>query len=534
MSQAPAPINRLAPGGLSHWLPDTRIPLHYVSIGALLEHRASTQGDRTAVMWEADGALQRLSYADLFERARRLAGWLLEQMEPGDCVATWTANVPEFVLLEYACALSGIVLAPFNAAWTEAESTHAVGLIEPRILFVGNDNRGHSLVHKAGALPKGTRTLPIDRLGDLAPDSQIKLPAVGPDAAFLIQFTSGTTGLAKGAALTQSAMLNSAWIRPFVEGADADDVWLNSVPYHHVGGSGMVILGALSVGGACVVMRAHDADTILRLIEPTGATRLGGVPTMFHDIIERPEGDRPLRVKVVTLGGAMVSADLVRQVSARLGAAVTISYAQSECPIITATHPSDPPELVASTVGRPAPHVEMKIVDPKTNETLAVGDVGEVCVKAPFVMTHYFDAQGDGRAAFDQDGFLHTGDLGSLDDDGYCRLRGRARELIIRGGENVYPAEVELALARHPAVADVAVVGVKHRRLGQEIAAAIRLRDGMSTTHDELAAFASTQVAHFKVPRHWAFVDSFSMTASGKIRKLGLERLFPLHDSVDA
>lgn len=534
MSQAPAPINRLVPGGLSHWLPDTRIPLHHISIGALLEHRGRTQGHRTAVMWEADGVLQRLSYADLFDRATRLAGWLLEQMEPGECVATWTANVPEFVLLEYACALSGIVLAPFNAAWTQAEAAHAVGLTEPRILFVGNDNRGNALASKAEALPNGAQILPMEEVGALAPALPARLPTVGPDAAFLIQFTSGTTGLAKGAALTQSAMLNSAWIRPFVEGANADDVWLNSVPYHHVGGSGMVILGALSVGGACVVMRAHDADTILRLIEPVGATRLGGVPTMFHDIIDRPEGDHALHVKVVTLGGAMVSADLVRQVSARLGAAVTISYAQSECPIITATHPADPPELVASTVGRPAPHVEMKIVDPNTNETLPLGDVGEVCVRAPFVMTHYFDAQGDGRAAFDQDGFLHTGDLGALDEDGYCRLRGRARELIIRGGENVYPAEVELALARHPAVANVAVVGVEHRRLGQEIAAAVMLRDDMVATGDELAAFAAAQVAHFKVPRHWAFVDSFSMTASGKIRKLGLEQLFPLRDSVDA
>jgi fatty-acyl-CoA synthase len=514
-------------GPKAHWPADPTVPLLRESIGELLRRRARERGDRTALFWPAGEAIETMSYADLLGRAERLGGWLAEHAEPGERIAVWSGNNLAYVIIEYACALAGLILTPFNAAWTDFEARHALALTTPAVVFAGPDARGVRLQERAQALAAGGLVLDIARAMELAPAAPRSLAPVDPAAPFLIQFTSGTTGRAKGAVLSHRAALNGAYIRPHLDGATGEDVWLNAVPLHHIGGTCVVVLGALSVGGACAVLARFDVAQLCALMRPTGATRMGGVPTMWHGILEHPDLPKSdIALKVVTLGGAYVPPTLVRRVREELGADVGIGFGQSEAPMITGTDLKDSPEIIATTVGRPLPHTEVKIVDPKTRATLDLDEVGEVAVRSPLVMEGYFNQPEATAEAIDAEGFLYTGDLGRMDAEGIVRLHGRARELIIRGGENIYPIEVEDALLEHPAVDVAAVLGVDHERWGQEVAAVVRLRSGQPASAAELEAFVGRRVAHFKVPRRWAFVEAFPMTASGKIRKTELVGLF--------
>jgi fatty-acyl-CoA synthase len=258
-----------------------------------------------------------------------------------------------------------------------------------------------------------------------------------------------------------------------------------------------------------------------------GATRIGGVPTMIYALLEQPgwvEAARDLRS--VGSGGAQVPRPLIEQLMRDHGVTVLVAFAQSECPMISATLPGEDPKLAAETVGRPIAHTEVKICDPQTGATLRIGEVGEICVRGPVVMDGYFRMPEATAATIDAEGFLHTGDLASLDAAGYIRIHGRARDVIIRGGENIYSAEVEDCLLTHPDVYAVAVVAVPDHRWGQVVGAAVQLRPGGTATGEELEAHAAERIAHFKVPRRWRFVESFPLTPSGKIRKVEVETLF--------
>jgi fatty-acyl-CoA synthase len=512
---------------MAHWLPQTSVALLDCSIGELLRRQARRQGEKTAVLWPSDGVLQRMSYAQLLGRAERLAAWLLEHAKTGDRVAVWSRNSVPFVVIEYGCALAGCVLTAFNPAWTDFETEHALALTDPKVLFVGPDVRGHALGERAHALAGGRPVVDIASALDLQAQAVKPLPDIPASAPFLIQFTSGTTGRAKAAVLSHTAALNSSYVRPLTEGATSDDVWLNGIPYHHVGGTCTIILGALSVGAAFTVVERFDPAKFVELLGQTNATRVGGVPTMWHMLMETPEFHRSGHsIKAVTLGGAYVPATLIERVRRELGAKVGVAYAMSEAPIITSTSPDDSPEIIATTVGRPAPHVELKIVDPATRELLRLGEIGEIAVRSPYVMEGYLNQPDATAETLDAEGFLYSGDLGRMDADGLIRLHGRARELIIRGGENIYPVDVEDALLEHPAVDAVAVVGVPDEKWGQQVGAVVRLKPGCGADPAELETFAAQRIAHFKVPRLWAFVEAFPMTASGKIKKTDLGELF--------
>jgi fatty-acyl-CoA synthase len=514
-------------GPKAHWPPEPSITLIPDSIGELLRRHARERGQRTALFWPAGDGIETMTYAELLAHGERLAAWILEHAQPGDRIAVWSGNNLPYVLIEYGCALAGCILAPFNAAWTDYEARHAIDLITPVVVFAGPDVRGVRLQERAHELATKSLVLDVAEAMTLQPTAPRALPPVDPSAPFLIQFTSGTTGRAKGAVLSHRAALNGAYIRPCLDGSTEEDVWLNPVPLHHIGGVIVVVLGALSVGGSCSVLQRFDADQLTRLMRPTRATRMGGVPTMWHMLLDHPnlpKGD--LALKVITLGGAFVPATLVRRVLQETGARCVVNFGQSEASFVTGTLLDDDPELIATTVGRPLPHCEVKIVDPLTRETVGLDVVGEVAVRSPLVMDGYFNQPEATAQTIDTEGFLHTGDLGCMDAEGIVRLRGRARELIIRGGENVYPTEVEDALLEHPAVDLVAVVGVDDEKWGQQVGAVVRLRPGQAAEPADLEAFAALRVSHFKVPRLWAFVDEFAMTASGKIKKNDLPRLF--------
>jgi fatty-acyl-CoA synthase len=515
--------------GLAHWLPDRGVALPQETVGGMLRRHAGRIGDRPALFYLSDpasDALAAITYGELLSLAENCARELAARHAPGERIALWSQNAVESVILQYACALAGTILTPFNTAWTDHEVEHALALTRPAVVFAGKDHAGRDLAGRLSGAD-GTQVLPLADIARTAREtSNQPLPDVAQDDPFLIQFTSGTTGKAKGALLSHRACLLGGWLRPHCEGAGIDDVWLNALPFHHIGGSCAVVLGALGVGGSLVVLERYDRDQLIRLMPIVRATRMGGVPTMWHDILASPILCNTVRLKSVSLGGASVSVALARAIFDRLGARAGIGYGQSEFPIISATLPDDPVEIACETVGKPLPHIELKIIDPATGATLRCDEVGEICLRGPMSMDGYWDNPEATGETITSDGFLHTGDLGSLDAEGYCRISGRLREMIIRGGENVYPVEIENALMAHPHVAMAAVIGVPHARLGQDVGAVIKLHASASADSAELERHVAGLVARFKVPRHWHFVDAMPMTASGKIRKFELEGIF--------
>jgi acyl-CoA synthetase (AMP-forming)/AMP-acid ligase II len=485
------------------------------TIGDVLRRQSRDHGERPAVLWEAGGDLRGLTYGEL-ERQASAVAQDLGGLVPGERVAVWSRNCLEWVLLEYACALRGLVLVPFNTAWTDAEAAAAIELAGPSVLFAGLDNRGDPLTDRARQLPGDG--LVRDLVRRTGPARAYPWPAIEPDAPFLLQFTSGTTGRAKGALLTHSSVLNGAQLREQRDPATGG-VTLNSVPYHHIGGSLYVILGALTSGGAFVIVDRFDPEQTVRLLPLAQVTHLGGVPIMIERILDRPRlRDAASTVTTVALGGADISPHLVRRIKSELGAVVHTTYGQSECPIISNSDPSDDPEVLATTAGRPVEATEVRIIDPATGQDAAPGQTGEIAVRSPMVMLGYFTMPERTADVLPGDGFLRTGDLGSLDAAGYLTIRGRIREVIIRGGENIYPAEVEAALSGHPGVAACAVVGLADPAWGELVAASVVPR-GDPVDPAELEAFLAGRIAHFKIPRVWRFVDGLPMTAAGKIRR---------------
>jgi fatty-acyl-CoA synthase len=517
-------------------LADVSAPPLPMTIGERLRENAQRFGDRPALHWAADDAgsdeaLTTLTYAGLLRVASAAAAQLRQHADPGDRIAVWGANSPSWVVLECACALAGTVITPLNTAWADDEVRHALRLTTPKLLLAGEDTRGIDLQERATALAAevdcSTRPLASIGVDPVAVDPvDVASPGITQAAPFLIQFTSGTTGNAKGATLSHRAVLNSGHLRASTFGADEFDVWVNPVPLHHMGGSCVVVMAALSSGGSYVVMPRFDPALMVRMMRIAGATRIGGVPTMLYALLDVPGAEEAVStVKAIGLGGTSVPPSLVERIQHDFGATVSVAYAQSECPMITSTTPETDAESVATTVGVPSPNTALKIVG-EDGGVLARGEIGEVCVRSPLTMIGYWDSPDATAGAFDDDGYLRTGDLGSIDVDGVVRIHGRAREVIIRGGENIYPIEVEDVLVRHPLVAAVAVIGLPSERWGEEVGAVVQLAPGALVEGSALEEHAAGGLARFKVPRHWRFVEAFPMTAAGKIRKVELPRLF--------
>ena len=502
------------------------VPLLEATLGGVLRSTAARFPGRSALAWADGDGLATLTYGEMLAEAERIAHWLLARAQPGDRIAPWSRNSVEWALLEFGAALAGMVVAAWNPGWTDFECAHALELTEPVLVLAGLDTRGISLLERAVAIAGAERVVALEGLrGAAAP--ACALPKPGPDDLLLIQFSSGTTGRAKGASLSHRAVANAAWLRVQASGADESDVWVNPSPLSHMGGSVTMLPGAVIAGGCYVVMNRFDAGEYLRLMRLAGATRIGGVPTVLLGVLDHPDwAPGSVALKAVGAGGAQVPQPLIERLMREFAAPVLVSYAQSECPIITTSTPGDPPALLAETVGRCAPHVELRVCDPVSGAEVTTGAIGELCVRGPMVMQGYYGAPEATAAAIDGEGFLHTGDLGSVDAAGYVRVLGRSRDVVIRGGENVYPAEVEDALLGHPAVAQVAVVGVADSRWGQQVGAAVQVQPGHTPSTAELEAHAATRLAHFKVPRQWLFVDSFPLTPNGKIAKVAVEKLF--------
>jgi fatty-acyl-CoA synthase len=352
-----------------------------------------------------------------------------------------------------------------------------------------------------------------------------RFPDVTPTDAAQIQYTSGTTGFPKGAVLHHLGLTNNAAMFARIARLTAADVCVNPMPMFHTVGCALATLGAMGVGARHVLVPAYDPNLVLELMESEHATVALGVPTMLLALLECPElADRDLSsLRLVLSGGAPIPAQLVHRIESTLHVTFSTQYGMTECsPLVSQVRIDDSSADRAETVGRPIPQTEVKIADSASGTPVPLGQVGELWVRGFGVMTGYFRMPEQTAMAIDRDGWYHTGDLGSMDRHRLLRIEGRLKDMIIRGGENVYPVEVETALLQHPAVAEVAVVGIPDTRWGESVAAFIRSAPGHSVTAMELAAFCNDRIAPFKVPQHWEFVDSFPLTASGKIQKFAL------------
>ncbi len=519
----------------SHHVPDgSGPPLRpEITVGALLRSVAADVPSRTALIEGVPGdGGRRWTYSELLADAERCAAALLDHFEPGERVGVWAHNLPEWVLVEYGAALAGITLVTLNPSLQPAEAAYVLGQSRSSGVFVVPDVRGNPIAAHADAirpdLPELRHVLRLDRLDELiaAASPRDDLPVVGADDPVQVQYTSGTTGFPKGVVLRHHGVVDNAMLWADRVEIPEGVTWLTPMPLFHTGGCVMAVLGALNRRSTLVLMPMFDPTLFLELIERERPWFAAGVPTMLIAAMEHPDLERRdlSSWKSVVSGGAQVPEALVRRIESTLGVDFTIVYGQTECsPVLTNTRPSDTAEDKGLTVGPPLPHTEVRIVDPGTLETVPVGESGELWARGYFTMIEYFDKPEETAETLRPDGWLRTGDLAVMDERGYCRIVGRLKDMIIRGGENLFPAEIEEVLMRHPAVAEVAVVGLPDERWGEVVAAFVRFADGETRPRvSGLRSHLRDALSPQKTPTRWFEVDAFPLTGSGKIQKFAL------------
>jgi fatty-acyl-CoA synthase len=518
----------------------TDTPLLGETIGANLERTAQRFGDREALVSRHQGL--RYTYAEFDAEVDRVArGLLALGLEKGERVGIWAPNCAEWALVQYATAKLGVLLVNINPAYRTSELRYVLkqsgcrvlvsaesfktsdyrAMVEEvrpdaagleRVLFTGTDDWQQLL---AGADDVGD-----DRLREREAELDF-------DDAINIQYTSGTTGTPKGATLSHHNILNNGFfVGEYCRYTEEDRVCI-PVPYYHCFGMVMGNLGC-TTHGACMVIPApaFEAQAVLETVQEERCTSLYGVPTMFIAELEHPGfADYDLSsLRTGIMAGSPCPAEVMRKVMDRMNMeGVTICYGMTETsPVSTQTTAEDEVEQRVSTVGRIHPHLEIKIVDPETGHTVERGHPGELCTRGYSVMLGYWEDEERTAEAIDPARWMQTGDLATMDEDGYMAIVGRSKDMVIRGGENVYPREVEEFLYGHDAVSDVSVVGVPDERFGEELAAFVIVREGESLEQDGLRDFCRDKIAHFKVPRYVIFVDEFPMTVTGKIQKYKL------------
>jgi len=522
------------PSTLSHTVGPAEPPLRDITLGELLAWAAETTPDRPALIeGRPDAALRRQwTYAELYRDALRTARALRARFEPGERVAVWAPNLPEWVMLEFGCALAGVVLVTVNPAFRAHELEYVLKQSRSAGVFVVESFRGnpmHATVQQvAPNCPELRHVMRFDRwpeflAGGDAPGAA--LPQVKSTDPVMIQYTSGTTGFPKGALLHHRGLANNGAHTAHRMGIRDGAVWITTMPLFHTGGCVCCVLGAVSVRATQVLVEAFEPGLVLELFDTYKGNAMVGVPTMLIAMMEHPGfgGTDLSQVQGICSGGSTVPAALVRRFEDQLGAPFTIVFGQTECsPVATMTRPDDSVEDKAGTIGMPLPHVEVKIIDPVSGETLPVGRIGEFCTRGYHVMHGYFENPEATAAAIDADGWLHTGDLCAMDARGYCTVEGRLKDMIIRGGENIYPRELEELLFRHPMVAEVAVVGLPDDKWGEVVAAFVRVAPGQAFDREALTAYMREHLSPHKTPKHWFVLDAFPLTGSGKIQKFKL------------
>ena len=508
---------------LSHWTADEE-PLLNTTVGDLLRRVAAEVPDRVALV-DGDAPHRRWTYAELLTAAERVAGNLLRRFGPGDRIAVWAANSPEWTITQLGAALAGVVFVAVDPAYRASELAYVLGQSGAAGIVHDDSGRGFSRAEMIASvrpdLPCLREVLPLTGPELVAASPPAELPRLDPTSTVQIQYTSGTTGFPKGAELHHLAVVNTSYYCARRAGFSDGGVWANMLPLSHIAGCVTATVGPLSHRGTMVLLSRFDAAQVLRTIEDERCTSTLAVPTMLIAMLEDPDfATRDLRsLRSIISGAATVPVELVERVKQAFGCEVSIVYGMTEGPIVLQTHLTDAPRDQSETIGQPQANVELAIVDPQTREISVCGTPGEIWIRAYSIMNGYHRNPEATAAAVTDDGWLRTGDLATMDERGFVRITGRLKDMIIRGGENLYAREIEELIFTHPAVADVAVIGVPDDRLGEIVAAVVRPREGQGLPERELYDFCADRLSYAKVPVLWAAVEAFPLTPSGKIQK---------------
>ena len=526
-------------------------PLSGQTIGDYLASVISRQPDAEALVSRHQGA--RLTYGELGREVERVARGLLGLgIEKGDRVGIWSPTRVEWTLLQFATARVGAILVNINPAYRAGETAYAVNQSGLRLLVTAPAFKTSDYLARIdevrSQLPRLERVVVLGERGTGVPgdlrwdemlaaggnvkaeDVQRRETLLDADDPINIQYTSGTTGNPKGATLTHHNILNNARSLAELLRYTASDRVCIPVPLYHCFGMGVGNLGCVT-SGATMVYPAESFEPLatLEAIAEERCTSIYGVPTMFIAQLEHPrfaEFDlTSLRTGI--MAGAPCPIEVMKRVINEMHASeVCIAYGMTEtAPVSFLTRPEDTVERRVSTVGTVLPNVEAKIIDPMTGLTAPLGTPGEVCTRGYLVMQGYWENADATAEAVDRAGWMHTGDLGTIDEDGYLNIVGRIKDMVIRGGENLYPVEIEEVLFQHPAVASAQVIGVPDERMGEELMAWVVVREGGLLSEEELKDFCKDRIAHFKVPRYVKFVDEYPMTVTGKVQKFLMRQM---------
>jgi fatty-acyl-CoA synthase len=545
-------------GKLATWQPEAfGSQLLETTIGDLLDRRSIEYADRPALIFEdapfGPGVVW--TYSSLRKQADRLAkGLIALGVRHGSRVAVLAPNSPEWVTLEYALAKIGAILVTVNTAYKSAELRYLLrqGAIE--FFFTVTEFRGYSFVDLLEEiLPGATASpgVPALRRIVLIGNSWRDMPtlrevmemssgvhdvelvrrqaAVSKHDIAQIQYTSGTTGAPKGAMLSHYSTVNNANLMSERAEFGPDDRMISAMPMFHTAGCVCNVLGMMTRGGCLIGMPSFDAGRMLQLVEKHRATVINAVPTMFIRMLEDPQFAAGKidcsSVRVAFTGGTSIPPVLMRELKDRMGADPMIIMGMTETsPIITQTVATDDFEQQITTAGIPLPFTEVRVVDP-SGQPVECGQTGELQIRGYLVMKGYFDLPEQSAATIDRDGWLRSGDLAVLEQTGHLRIVGRIKDMIIRGGENIYPAEIEEFLLTHPAVSQAQVVGVADAEMGEEAFAFVVLREGYAMTCAELSDYSRQRISRHKVPRYFELIDAMPLTASGKVKKYELREI---------
>ncbi|MCO5161329.1 MAG: AMP-binding protein [Mesorhizobium sp.] len=516
----------------SHWPAFVDVAMREITLGDALREAAEQVPDRLALVEGTREGGRRWTYAELHDLSHKVARSLLRRFRPGDRVAFWGNSVPEWLPTLYGCALAGITLVTVNPAYKRREMEYVLAKSRAAGLFTALSFRGFDMMQ---AIAEARPTLPELREVITIPDYQAfaeegdaatVMPAVHPRDPAVIMFTSGTTGAQKGVVFHHTGVSNMTNFTQRRGGLKEGGVFVNPMPMFHIGSLGHAGIGSVMLRATHVLMPEWDAENFMVQVERHGGTFSLLVPTMIEQLLAHPERRRYdlSTLRNLTSGASVVEARLIRATRDELGATISNIYGQTEMQgSVTGTHPDDSDEDLAGTIGQPLPHMEVRIADPATGETVPIGVEGEIQTRGYQNMIGYFDMPEETARTVLPDGWLRSGDLGSMDRRGFLKITGRIKDMIIRGGENIYPREIELLLSEDDRLAAVAVVGVPDPQWGEQVGAVLLPKTpGILPDAATLFARCRAELAHYKAPRLWFTVDSLPYTETGKLQKFRL------------